>query len=418
MARGGADDHKYKAVSGIDELHQRIVDKLRSENQIEVEPDSRLVVTAGGNMAFFNAILAIADPGDEIILPAPYYFNQEMAIAMLNCRGVIVPTGREYELDLGAIRRAIGPRTRAVVTISPNNPSGAVYTRAALLAVNELCRSAGIYHISDEAYEYFVYDGAVHFSPGSLPGAAQHTISLFSLSKAYGFAAWRIGYMTVPERLLTAIKKAQDTILICPPVISQEAACGCLAAGPDYCRRQVAELAHVRRYVLDELAAVADCCHVARTQGAFYFLLRVATELTAVEMVERLIREFGVGVLPGTTFGIEQGCTLRLAYGALDAETVCDGLGRLARGIRALKQALSVHCRRILNPPCPSSMSSGGGLCHNECGCRSSQCNRPTQKAARCRSSDARLTFAGTTKRPISSPCASCSRGSKSLRRP
>jgi aspartate/methionine/tyrosine aminotransferase len=287
-------------------------------------------------MAFFNAILAIADPGDEIILPAPYYFNHEMAIAMLNCRAVIVPTGADYALDVDAIRRAIGPRTKAVVTISPNNPSGAVYSAESLTAVNELCRMQGIYHISDEAYEYFVYDGAEHFSPGSLAGAADHTISLFSLSKAYGFAGWRIGYMTVPERLLTAIKKAQDTILICPPVVSQEAACGALTAGVEYCRRHVVELAQVRQQVLDELTAVSDCCQVARTRGAFYVLVRVDTNRPVLEMVERLIREFGVGVLPGSTFGIEAGCTLRLAYGALAPETVCDGVGRLVRGIRAL----------------------------------------------------------------------------------
>ncbi len=336
LARGGADDHKYKLVAGIDELQQRITAKLRAENRLEVGSASRLVVTAGGNMAFFNALLAIADPGDEIILPTPYYFNQEMAVAMLNCRAVTVPTGTDYALDVEAIGRAIGPRTKAVVTISPNNPSGAVYSPASLTAVNELCRSAGIYHISDEAYEYFVYDGGQHFSPGSLPGAADHTISLFSLSKAYGFAAWRIGYMTVPERLLTAIKKAQDTILICPPVVSQEAACGALAAGAAWCRRQVDELAQVRRHVLDELASAADICHVARTQGAFYFLVRVDTRLAGLEMVERLIREFGVGVLPGSTFGIDAGCTLRLAYGALAPETVCDGVGRLVRGLRAL----------------------------------------------------------------------------------
>ena len=280
--------------------------------------------------------MAIADPGDEIILPAPYYFNHEMAVAMLNCQTVTVPTGADYALDVAAIGRAIGPRTRAVVTISPNNPSGAVYSAESLRAVNELCRAAGIYHISDEAYEYFVYDGAEHFSPGSLPGAADHTISLFSLSKAYGFAAWRIGYMTVPDRLLTPIKKAQDTILICPPVVSQEAACGALAAGAPYCRRHVAQLAEVRRQVLDELAHAGPRCRVARTQGAFYFLVGIDTQLPAVEVVERLIRQFGVGVLPGSTFGLEQGCTLRLAYGALAPETVCDGVGRLVRGIREL----------------------------------------------------------------------------------
>ncbi len=336
LRRGNPDDHKYKLVAGIDELQERLTAKLRSENRIEIGSGCRLVVTAGGNMAFFNALLAIADPGDEIILPTPYYFNHEMAVAMLNCRTVTVPTGPDYALDVAAIGRAIGPRTKAVVTISPNNPSGAVYSRESLTAVNELCRAAGIYHISDEAYEYFVYDGAEHFSPGSLPGAAEHTISLFSLSKAYGFAGWRIGYMTAPERLLVAIKKAQDTILICPPVVSQEAACGALAAGRAWCQGHVAQLAEVRQAVLAELAGAADVCRVASTQGAFYFLVSVNTQRPVLGLVEELIRRFGVGVLPGSTFGLEQGCTLRLAYGALAPATVCDGVGRLVRRMREL----------------------------------------------------------------------------------
>ena len=134
---------------------------------------SRVVVTAGGNLAFMNAVLAIADPGDEFIFPVPFYFNHEMAVDIANCRAVPVKTTREYQLDLDAIANAITPRTRAVVTVSPNNPTGAVYPEAALRAVNALCRDRGIFHIHDEAYEYFTYEGTPHFSPGSIDDAAR-----------------------------------------------------------------------------------------------------------------------------------------------------------------------------------------------------------------------------------------------------
>ena len=173
-------------------------------------------------MAFVNAVLAVADPGDEIILLAPYYFNHEMAVAMAGCRPVVVPTDARYQLRLDAIAPAITPRTRAVVTISPNNPTGAVYPEADLRAVNELCAARGVYHIHDEAYEYFTYDGAAAFLAGSIAGAAPHTISLYSLSKAYGFASWRIGYMVIPDALFEAVNKIQDTKLICPPLVSQQ----------------------------------------------------------------------------------------------------------------------------------------------------------------------------------------------------
>src|SRR4029077_18464873 len=125
-----------------------------------------------------------------------------------------------------------------------------------------LCRQRRLYHIHDEAYEYFVYDGASHVSPGSLSDAADHTISLFSLSKAYGMASWRVGYMVIPEALTVAVRKAQDTILICPPVISQEAAVGALSAGPEFCRRNVERVAQVREMVLHELAAVRAFCTI------------------------------------------------------------------------------------------------------------------------------------------------------------
>ncbi len=241
-------------------------------------------------MAFFNAILAIADPGDEIILPAPYYFNHEMAVAMLNCRPVLAALDANYQVDLGAVRRAVSARTRAIVTISPNNPSGAVYSRAALTAINQMCRELQIYHISDEAYEYFVYDGAEPFSPGALPGAAPHTISLYSMSKAYGFASWRLGYMVIPEALTVAVRKAQDTILICPPVVSQQAAVGALTAGLAYCRQKIAGVARVRQLVLHELEAVRKFCTIPPALGAFYLLLRVDTGLDSMTVVERLVR--------------------------------------------------------------------------------------------------------------------------------
>jgi aspartate/methionine/tyrosine aminotransferase len=330
------ENHKYKLVDGIPELVGALEKKLAAENRLAVRPHSRVVVTAGANMAFFNALLAIADPGHEIVLLSPYFFNHEMAVAMLNCRAAIVPLDANHQLDVAAVENALTDRTRAVVTVSPNNPSGAVYPESALTAVNELCRRRRVYHIHDEAYEHFVYDGAKHFSPSSLPGAHQHTISLYSFSKAYGFASWRVGYMVIPEPLTEAVRKAQDTILICPPVISQHAALGALAAPAEYLRENIARVGQVRRMVLDELEQVRSFCTIPPALGAFYLLMRVDTPLDSMTIVERLVREFGVAVIPGTTFGIESGCYLRVAYGALERETIAEGVGRLVRGLKSI----------------------------------------------------------------------------------
>jgi aspartate/methionine/tyrosine aminotransferase len=328
--------HLYTPVGGTTPLIDAVEQKLWHHNKIKVAPASRVVVTAGANMGFQNAILAITDPGDEIILNAPYYFNHQMAVALADCKTIVVPTDENYQLQPDLIRDAITDRTRAVVTISPNNPTGAVYPSDTLYEVNQLCRDAEIYHISDEAYEYFTYGGARHFSPGAIAEAADYTISLFSLSKSFGFASWRIGYMVIPEHLLTSIRKIQDTILICPPAISQAAAIGALSAPPEFLQRHIAALAPVRDMVHEALQSVGDFIQVPPSDGALYFFIRVLTDIPAMALAEHLIRQYKIAVIPGETFGTgleDGGCYLRIAYGALSPETVHEGMTRLTRGL-------------------------------------------------------------------------------------
>ena len=329
------ENHKYKLVQGIPELLEAIEQKLEKENGIYLN-GSRIVVTAGANMGFMNAILAITDPGDEIIIQLPYYFNHEMAVAIADCKAVCIPTDDDYQLQPEKIAAAITDRTRAVVTISPNNPTGAVYREPDLRQINEICRRNGIYHISDEAYEYFTYDDARHFSPGSIAGSTEHTISLFSLSKAYGFASWRIGWMVIPEHLFMPIRKIQDTILICPPVISQWAAVGAMKAGRSYCRQKLEMTTEIRKICLDELAGIADLVTVPPANGAFYFLLRVHKNSDPMDLVRRLIERHKVAVIPGMTFGMKNNCYLRVAYGALHKDTASEGIGRFVEGLRQI----------------------------------------------------------------------------------
>ena len=330
------ENHKYKLVQGIDPLLEVIAQKLQEENGIALNDSHCLVVTAGGNLAFMNALMAIADPGDQIILQLPYYFNHEMAIGMVNCEAVCVPTDEHYQLQLDAISNAVTDRTRAIVTVSPNNPAGVVYDESDLRAVNVLCREAGIYHISDEAYEYFTYDGATHFSPGSIAGSSEYTISLYSLSKAYGFASWRIGWMVAPEHLHTAIKKAQDTFLICPPVVSQHAAAAAMQVGVDYCREKLHAMTATRQVVQSVVRDLSDLITVPQSDGAFYFLLKVRTDIDPMRLTERLIQEHKVAVIPSTAFGLTDGCYLRVAYGALSEEMAAEAVGRLSGGLRQI----------------------------------------------------------------------------------
>ncbi|BAZ66555.1 aminotransferase class I and II [Fischerella sp. NIES-4106] len=329
-------NHLYKAVEGIPPLLTVIAAKLQTFNSIKINTNNSIVVTAGSNMGFLNAILAITNIGDEIILNTPYYFNHEMAITMAGCHPVLVETDENYQLRPDAIAQAITSKTKAVVTISPNNPTGVVYSQAALQEVNQICRDHGIYHISDEAYEYFTYNGVKHISPAAFPDSSEYTISLYSLSKAYGFASWRIGYMVIPKHLLVAVKKVQDTNLICPPVVSQYAAWGALQTKPDYLKNHIQAITQVRELVIDSLQSLEELCKIAPAEGAFYFFLKVNTEIDSFELVKRLIQEHQIAVIPGTTFGMNNGCYLRVAYGALQKETVKQGIERLVRGLKKI----------------------------------------------------------------------------------
>jgi aspartate/methionine/tyrosine aminotransferase len=336
-ARAAMDDpatHQYQADAGLPALIDRIGAKLGRENGIDVAHGRRVMVTAGSNMAFMHAVLAVTEPGDEIVLPVPFYFNHEMAIEMAGCRVVRVPTDEAYQLRLDAIRVAVTDRTRAIVTVSPNNPTGAVFSERSLREVNALCGERGLYHLADEVYEYFTYGTARHVSAGSLAGAAPHTISLYSLSKAYGFAGWRIGYVVYPEHLEEAMLKSQDTIVVCAPIVSQIAACAALDVGRAHCEPYVRDLAEIRRLVVDQLSALAPLADVPAADGAFYCLLHVHTRLDPMALCERLIREHRVAVIPGAAFGMTDGCYFRVAYGALQSETVAEGVGRLVNGLR------------------------------------------------------------------------------------
>ncbi|MFT5395455.1 MAG: aspartate/methionine/tyrosine aminotransferase [Gammaproteobacteria bacterium] len=326
----------YSEVEGTPELRSCISNKLKQENNIHLNSSQSLIVTAGANMAFMNALMAITDPDDEVILLRPYYFNHEMAIRMVSCSPIAIETNTDFQPSLENIIAAITPKTKAVVTVSPNNPTGVVYSESTLRAINKLCQEYGLYHISDEAYEYFTYDGVQHFSVASIPESEQYTISLYSLSKAFGFASWRIGYMICPEHLLMSVKKAQDTYLICPTRIAQDAAIAAMQVGRAYTQSHLKQLDRVRNTLFTALQSINDLCSTPDSKGAFYFLVKLNTTLTGMQVVERLIREYKVAVIPGETFGMNEGCYCRIAYGALDKESSETGIKRLLTGLKGI----------------------------------------------------------------------------------
>jgi len=332
--------HKYLGVSGHPGLVEAIQAKLAEENQVHLGSDAMLMVTAGSNMAFLNSVLAVADPGDEFILPMPFYFNQEMAIRMCGCVPVPVPANADWSLNVDAMAAAITPRTRAIITVSPNNPTGAVYSEASLRAINALCAQHGLYHFSDEAYEYFTYEGVKHFSPASIPGAMKHTLSFYSMSKNYGMASWRVGYVVFPANLFDAMNKVQDTNLICAPMPSQLLAIQALKQGRNWVTPKIQALSEVRQTVYRTLEDLGDLVQFPKTQGAFYVLMKLPGLAQGIEPIEfnrAMTEKFKVASIPGFAFGLTQSHEAnyqRLSYGALEAASVAEGVQRYVAAVK------------------------------------------------------------------------------------
>ena len=325
--------NNYGPVEGIPELVESITNKLVVQNNFQINSKNRIFVTAGSNMAFSSLVPVITDPGDEIILLTPCYFNHEMAIKLANAVPVLVPTFNNYHPDIERIKTAITHKTRAIVTISPNNPTAAVYTEDELTTINKICAEQGIYHISDEAYEDFVYDNHKHFSIASLPNSEEHTISLYSLSKAYGFAGWRVGYMVIPEKIFSSVKKVQDTVLISPPIVSQYAAIGAHSAPYSYIVEKLIEIKQSRNLCLDRLNESDLLQLPAMSEGALYIFAKLKSPQDDFTLAKQLIEQYSIATIPGSAFAASNGTYLRISYGALTSETVEQGINKLIFGL-------------------------------------------------------------------------------------
>ncbi len=333
-AMANPEGYRYTSDAGIEELRQAIAVKLQRDNWYRAEPDENIMVTSGANQAFLNALLAITDTKDEVVILTPYYFNHVMAVQMAGCRPVLVHTEENYRPDLRAVESAINSNTRAVVTISPNNPTGAVFDRALLKGINELCAENNIYHISDETYEYFVFDGVEHCSPSVFDSGLDHTISLYSMSKSFGMPGYRVGYMTYPGDLHEDVLKVQDTIAICAPAPSQRAAVSALETDKDYLKPHLEAMTKVRNLFKTELNGL-DGIDFTMTRGGFYFLVRLSTTEDDRSIAKRLIEDHGLITIPGCVFGTTDP-SLRLSYGNVDFETASEGLERMAKALGTL----------------------------------------------------------------------------------
>lgn len=327
--------YQYSVDNGNERLRKCIVNKIKKEQNVSISFQNEVIVTSGANQAFMNALLSITSLGDEIIFFVPTYFNYVMATKIAGCKPVFVQTTESYQPNLDDLKTKISNKTKAVVTISPNNPTGAVYTPELMKAINQLCQDHSIYHISDEVYEYFVYENALHVSPLCFDESVSHTISIFSLSKAFALSGYRIGYMVFPNHLYDDLLKVQDTIGICAPSPAQAAAEEAIPLGNSYCNRFI-DILNGNRKVLQLVLNEIPTVHAVRTNGSYYLFITVDSCYSSFDLAKKLVENYGVIVLPGSMFDCKK-TSLRISYGNLSQKNLSKGAERLKKGLLELQ---------------------------------------------------------------------------------
>lgn len=326
----------YTRLDGIAALREAIAAKLEQHNGISADPDKEILVTNGATGALYATLLALLNPGDEVVFFEPFYGYHVNTVVSLRMTATIVPlTPPDWRLDPEALREAITERTRAIIINTPANPCGKVYSREELQQIADVAQEHDLYVIVDEIYEYFVYEDAKHVSMATLPGMRERTITISGVSKTFSVTGWRIGYLTASADLVPAIGYFHDLVYICPPSPGQYGALAGLTqlAGTSFYDDLTTEHLRKRDQLCDVLTGAGFVA--PKPQGAYYIFAEASRipGATAAERARTLLREAGVAAVAGSAFFREgKGETmLRFCFGKqqADLDRACEALSRL-----------------------------------------------------------------------------------------
>lgn len=306
----------YSSNYGIIELREAIAEKLKRDNGLSVDPDSEVIVTVGANEAVFISMMALLDPGDEVLIPDPCWLHYFFCARMAGAIPVSVPVRMEnrFNPNIEDFRSRLTPRTRMIVINTPNNPTGAVYSEGVLKELAELAIKNDLFVISDEIYEKMVYDGERHYSAATFPGMRERTITINGFSKIYAMTGWRLGYAVADKELISALIRIHQYTTVCATSFAQWGAIEALKGPQTDPDRMVKEFDRRRMLVYDALQEMQGI-HVVEPKGAFYIFPNIR-ELgkTPEELTRYLLGEAKIAVIPGTTLGEFGVDFIRISY--------------------------------------------------------------------------------------------------------
>jgi len=296
----------YSPGLGLPELRESIAVKLRRDNNMPARPDE-VLVTVGAIESITAALAAVIDPGDEVLLPSPNYSTHTEQVRMLSGKPVFVPCIEKegFRPDVAAIRAAVTTRTKAILFSTPCNPTGAVFNEADLRAIGDLAQEHDLTLIIDEAYEYFIFDDAVHFSLASVPEYRNNVISVFTVTKTYAMTGWRIGYVHARSDLIFEMNKAHNCMAICAPVVSQYASLAAINGPQDCVEDFRLEYLRNRDRVCERLDALSEHFSYQRPAGSYCMFPRILHPdgKNSLEFCKRMLTEARVSTTPGVGFG-------------------------------------------------------------------------------------------------------------------
>jgi len=325
----------YTPSPGIPELREAIAEKLKRDNKIDYAVDE-VIVTPGAKQALFEAVMALVNPGDEVLIPAPYWVSYVPMCQIAGARAVAVPTAMEHGFRVSAkdLASQITEKTRLLILNSPSNPTGAVVDRKGLSEIADLCIKEDIIVISDEIYEHMIYD-AEHVSIGSLPEMRERTVTVNGFSKAYSMTGWRLGYAAAPKGIIKPMSNLQGHSVSNATSFVQKAGVAALRESQDCVVEMTAEFRRRRDRIVELLNEIpgVEC---PRPDGAFYVFADFSSvEPDSVKFAGMLLDEAGVAVVPGVAFGDAGEGFLRLSY-ATSMEKIEEGIARINKVVRRI----------------------------------------------------------------------------------
>ena len=335
---------KYTEVGGVPELRAAVCQKFKRDNGLDYAPDE-ITVSCGAKHTLFNLFMALVNPGDEVLIPSPYWVSYPEQVRLLGGVPVpvVTPESTGFDLDPAELRRAVTPRTKMIVLDSPGNPTGAVFSREALAAVAKLAVERDLWIVSDECYEALTYEGR-HVSIASLSAEVKaRTIVVNTCSKAYAMTGWRIGYAAGPKPVIKAMTDVQSQVTSNPASVSQWAAVEALGGAQDEVAKMTSEFDRRRRVIIAALNAVPGV-HCVMPKGAFYAFPNVSGLFGkrarggvlrgSADVCAFLLDEARIATVAGIDFGSD--AHIRLSY-ATGLETITTGLARMDAAVRTLE---------------------------------------------------------------------------------